>query len=604
MPVRAKTSIAPAPSADEIRAQLTRIVESVEFAVPERGRAFLRYVVGETIEGRGDRIKAYSVAIEVFNRTEAFTQDDPVVRIEAGRLRRSLERYYLVAGQADPIRIDLPKGGYVPTFAWNAKPPAPPPAKAAAVTEPPPAGLVGVPAHAPLPGAPDVGWSAPSRLGRFIPAAIGLALVCVGVGAWSASPWGPPSSEPIRAAVPDRPTLVVVPFADLGGGPEAKVYALGLTEELLSELPRFKELTVFGRETSESLATSADSTRLRNDLGARYLLTGGVQVDQGRVHVTARLVETATSAILWSQSYDNILRSGDLFAIQSDVAGKVASAVAQPYGIIFKAAAAEPAKQPPDDLEAYLCTLSFYGYRAQLSVEKHALLLGCLERAVARFPSYATAWAMLSIAYLDEDRFAFNHQGGSQTPLERSLDAAQRAVQLEPENIRALQALMTALFFNQKPAKSLAVGKSALVLNPNDTELMGEFGTRLAMAGQWSRGADLLKEALARNPGGSGFYRGTLALAAYMQGDSATALREIQQANLKNFPLYHVVAAIIYADAGMETEATRERTLFLQMRPDFVANLDAELTKRNIQPADRPRLVAGLKKAGFAIPQS
>jgi len=109
---------------------------------------------------------------------------------------------------------------------------------------------------------------------------------------------------------------------------------------------------------------------------------------------------------------------------------------------------------------------------------------------------------------------------------------------------------------------------------------------------------------LARNPGGSGFYRGTLALAAYMQGDSATALREIQQANLKNFPLYHVVAAIIYADAGMETEATRERTLFLQMRPDFVANLDAELTKRNIQPADRPRLVAGLKKAGFAIPQS
>ena len=135
----------------------------------------------------------------------------------------------------------------------------------------------------------------------------------------------------------------------------------------------------------------------------------------------ARLVETRRARSCGRRSYDNTLRSGDLFAIQSDVAGQVASAVAQPYGIIFKAAAADSAKQPPDDLDAYFCTLSFYGYRAQLSVEKHALLLGCLERAVARFPSYATAWAMLSIAYLDEDRFAFNHHGGSQTPLERSL---------------------------------------------------------------------------------------------------------------------------------------------------------------------------------------
>ena len=88
-----------------------------EFQLPERGRAFLRYIVEESLAGRAKRIKAYSIAIEVFGRDEGITPDDPVVRIEAARLRRALERYYLVAGQSDPIRIDIPKGSYVPVFA-------------------------------------------------------------------------------------------------------------------------------------------------------------------------------------------------------------------------------------------------------------------------------------------------------------------------------------------------------------------------------------------------------------------------------------------------------------------------------------------------------
>src|SRR6478752_2290489 len=110
---RSKSGETLPPSEDEVRAQLDRITESIEFKVPDRGRAFLRYVVEEALAGRADRIKAYSVALEVFKRGETFTQDEPVVPIEAGRLRRAIERYYLVAGQADLIRIDLPKGGYV-----------------------------------------------------------------------------------------------------------------------------------------------------------------------------------------------------------------------------------------------------------------------------------------------------------------------------------------------------------------------------------------------------------------------------------------------------------------------------------------------------------
>src|SRR3954447_7959694 len=112
-------SVRPPPSPDEIRAELERIISSPEFPVPARAVAFLRYVVEESLAGRATRIKGYSIAIEVFDRDESFTQDDPVVRIEAGRLRRALERYFLLSGHSDPIRIEIPKGAYVPVFSWS-----------------------------------------------------------------------------------------------------------------------------------------------------------------------------------------------------------------------------------------------------------------------------------------------------------------------------------------------------------------------------------------------------------------------------------------------------------------------------------------------------
>ena len=102
---------------DQIQLQLERIIASSAFDASRRNRAFLRFIVEESLAGRADRIKAYTIATSVLGRDEAFDpQSDPIVRIEASRLRRSLERYYLKAGQHDPIRIEIPKWGYVPSF--------------------------------------------------------------------------------------------------------------------------------------------------------------------------------------------------------------------------------------------------------------------------------------------------------------------------------------------------------------------------------------------------------------------------------------------------------------------------------------------------------
>ncbi len=227
------------PCIEEIRAQLKRIVSSPEFPGMGRAAAFLRYVVDEAIAGRAGRIKGYSIAIEVFGRNETFTQDDPVVRIEAGRLRRSLERYYLLEGQNDPVRIDIPKGGYTPAFSWNRAAPA-------------------EQETAPVPGqsSREPWWHAKRAV------LAGFLAVLAASAAWMLG--GLALAPPLYSsndAVPDRPALVVAPFANLGDGPEAQLYAVGLTEELLTVLPRFKEIKVFGRETSKSSRVVALSWR-------------------------------------------------------------------------------------------------------------------------------------------------------------------------------------------------------------------------------------------------------------------------------------------------------------------------------------------------------
>jgi TolB-like protein/tetratricopeptide (TPR) repeat protein len=570
------------PSVDNVRAELDRLAASPEFEVPPRAKKFLRYIVEETLAGRADRIKAYTVGIEVFERDPGFdAQSDPVVRIEAGRLRRALERYYLIAGLSDPVVISVPKGGYVPHFELRAtqqavspRPAVPPPEKASA--------------------------PAPQRRMLWLGAgAAASTAFLIGISLWN-SPRN--VSKPTIETSPAVPTIAVMPFANLGDLPEAKIYAEGLTEEVMSQVARFKELSVLGRETSRSIPPSADLAQIHRALGARYLLEGSVRAATNQLRVTGRLLDAKTGAVLWSQTYDEDLRVRDLLTIQNDVAQKVATAVAQPYGIIFQADGTRAGAKAPDGLEAYACSLKFYGYRTVLSAESHAAIRSCLEQAVAANPGYATAWAMLSILYLDEDRFRFNPKTGPPAAIQRATAAARRAIRLDPANVRALQALMMALFFAQQPAEALEIGERAVALNPNDTELLAELGTRVGQVGAWARGTALLEQALARNPAHSNYYNGVLAHHAYMQGDYRRAEALIRQVNLDKFPLYHFVAAIIYAQLDMKPQAAAARNQFLRVLPNFFENWEQEVAKRNYRPEDAIHLVEGARKAGFPLP--
>lgn len=554
------------PDKSVVLAQLKRILASQDFDATGRTRKFLSYVVEEAVDGRADRIKAYSIATEVFGRDSVFdAHSDPIVRIEAGHLRRALDRYYLTAGTTDAVVISVPKGGYVPRFEVRASPQA--------------AAQEGRPSHR---------W-------RVTPIAIASLSVLV-VTAWLSSQWL--RSESTQA--PAIPRLLVRPFDDLTNTGNSQAIARGLTQEIIGQIAKFKDIVTVEGDPRDERGTSTARSSASNP---RYVLAGDINVTDNEFRVRARVLNRVDNSVIWANSYSGDLKASKLIATVTDIARQVATPLGQPYGVIYQADASQRPQSAPEDWQAYACTLTYYAYRASLDGKKHPAVRKCLEEAVRSFPNYATAWALLSQAYVDEIRFRYPiDPSSSPASIDRALDAARRAVELDPGNIRALQAQMFALYFHGEVEAALKIGEQALGLNPNDTELVGEYGYRLALAGNWPRGCALMNEARERNPGPLAYYESGLALCSYFKGDLREAAMWITKTPASENPNYHMIAAAIYGESGQTTEAARERAWLEAHAPRLIANLRSEVALRVVRREDIDHLMQSLRKAGIVPP--
>ncbi len=367
-----------------------------------------------------------------------------------------------------------------------------------------------------------------------------------------------------------------------------------MTEEIIGRIAKFRELVVVA-------APQESDTPPLEPNSERYVLDGSVRLENGKARLMAKVVRGGS--VVWANIYDDDLNVRALLEIQNDIANQVATAIARPYGVIFQADAARAdATNAPDDWAAYSCTLSYYTYRANFDPKVADSVRACLEKSVARFPEYATAWALLSLMYVDKLRFRQNPDPANSSLLNRATVAARRAVELDPENIRSLQAQMMVLAFKSDVEAALKVGEHAVEINPNDAEFLGEYGARLAVAGEWARGAKFIAMAMDRNPSRSSLLEASLALCLYMQRDYRGAAVWIKRAEVPLHPHYHLFAAIIYGQLGDEAGAERERTWILVNAPGLVQNLRQELTMRSMKPEDQAHFAEGLQKAGIAVP--
>jgi TolB-like protein len=568
------------PSSDEVREQLEQILASGEFCSPESGRKLLRFVVTETLEGRSRYLKGLTVAQGVFGRGTRFdAQNDPVVRTAAGRLRRELERYYLVAGRSDRVTISIPKGGYVPFFEYSSKPSGPRDAFTAGI------GVTSDVAPATL--THTVEKAGPSRWHSFFKATV--AVIAIGSMSFAIVP-RLISPQSIPLSQDGRPKLLVAPIEAITRDAITTRLAEGLTEEIVGKLSRFNEIAIIGStQTSAGRETDSDP---------HFVLQGSLMVDATRARSIVRVVRRPEEEIIWAHQYDANLTTHDEIDLAADLAGRIATAIAQPYGVIFQADAGRAADYS-GEWDAYGCTLSYYSYRLQPTSRAHESVKTCLAEAVTRFPLNATYLALHSLTLLDEVRFPFKL--GIVTPpdaLANAADLAERAVRLDDRDAKAYQALMLANFFGGKIEAALNAGAAAFEINPGDTEVAGEYGLRLAMAGKWETGCRLISDAISMDAGPRGYYEVGMALCALMRGDLQVAEQWSSISDLDYNPMHRLVLTSILGSLGKTAEARKEMEWLELNAPALMDDVSNQVKARLKRPEDQDIFFTGLSAAG------
>ncbi|MBP2311296.1 tetratricopeptide repeat protein [Azospirillum soli] len=611
-----------APVAPElIDEALARVLASRSLRSSARGRRFLQFIVQEAQAGRADRIKAYTIAMDVFDRDADFDASlDPVVRIQAGRLRQALEHYYLTEGTDDPVRISIPKGSYVPHFLVQPRTPlAGRLEDVQATAAPETSGSFITLDEQEQDVNPDESATPPSATSELLPpfrasrprmalaagAVLAVAAFLLLITAWGGAfaPSRPDSSPPDmeRTVAIRGPSLLVLPFANATGDPAQDLFADGFTEDLIGALIRFKNVLVYGADTSFRYRSALAPSMEQPETPIDYMIKGSIGQNSNQLQITVSLIRAKDHRYLWSDSFRHDLSPTTMLDLRQDIAAQVARALAQSHGAIQQEEMRVTAKRPPQELSSYECMVRTRQYWRQPNAETHRQMRGCLERAVKSDPLYADAWAALAMVTIDEARLGFNPRAERPDPVGAGLRMALHAAALAPDNPLPLQALGLAHWLSQEPELSIAAYEQALALNPNDSDILADLGRCYGVIGEWQKGIPLIREAFARNPAHPNWYRIVIALYHYMNGRYDEALAEAERVDLPQVILTHVALAMIHGQAGHKAEATQAVQAILRLDPNFGERAVAEFKRRNIPPATTTKIVEGLQKAGLAV---
>jgi TolB-like protein len=394
--------------------------------------------------------------------------------------------------------------------------------------------------------------------------------------------------------------VAVLPFKHSGANVELTALADGLSEDIVTGLSRFSYLKVIARSSTLRYAReSGDVRSIGKDLGARYVMEGSLRQAGSKLRVAAQLVDAASGAHLWAETYDRPFNADAIFEFQDDVVPRIVSTVADMHGVLPHTMSEAVHGKKLEDLSPYEALLRSFSYYERLTPDEHAASRDALERAVQQAPSHADCWAMLSMLYADEYKTRFNARPD---PLERALDAARRAIELAPSNSLGPQALASVQFFRRELQSFSIAADRAIALNPMDGSCAAYLGMLKAFAGDWQRGCALTLRAMQLNPHHPGWYWFASCYDAYRKNDFRGTVNIALKLNTRGLWGANLVLAAAYGQLG-EPEAGRGalRNL-LALSPDFAAVAREEIGKWwNWDPGLTESLIDGLRKAGLEI---
>jgi adenylate cyclase len=394
-------------------------------------------------------------------------------------------------------------------------------------------------------------------------------------------------AAPAEATALDRPSIAVLPFNNLSGDAGQAYFSDGITEDLITELSRFRDLVVIARNSSFAFKGQAlDTGELGRRLGVRYLLEGSVRRAGDRVRITVQLVDAATGGHLWADRYDRAL--DDIFAVQDEVVARIAMTLASR----IQAAGLERAKRKPTtDLAAYDCVLRGMEQFAGYGPDANAAARQLFERAVALDPNYALAHAYLALLIFAEE---WGDAAASQ--LARCLAHAHRAVALDDADSRCHRALAMPLLNAHEFERADFHSERAVALNPN-AHAATNRGYVLCFLGRPDEAVMWVRRAIDLNPFHPGWYWRVFARALHDAGGHAEAIPVFERILARRFH-HEARLAACHAQLGHTDAARHGVARVLAAKPDFSSHgWAASLPYRHEE--DRQRLLAELLAAGL-----
>ena len=419
-----------------------------------------------------------------------------------------------------------------------------------------------------------------------------VVLVLLGAGAWAGWRWLKTPTSAGRPALPDKPSVAVLPFTNLSRDPSQEYFNDGITEDLITGLSKLSGLFVIARNSVFTYKGKAVKiSDVARDLGVRYVLEGGVQRWDSRVRITAQLVDAMTGYHIWAERYDREVR--DIFTLQDEVTQQIVRALAVKLTEGEQGRIARVRTSP----EVYDLVLRGSVERRRTTREANAESRRLYAKALDLDPTYAQAYMGLSWAHLQSWQLLWTTDRDT---LERAQELAERAIVLD-DTLAAGHSLLGQIYLWKKDHdRAIAQAERAVALAPNDADGYETLAEVLAWAGRPEESIKFIRQAMRLNPHYPFFYLWTLGHASYLArrtDDAVGAFSKAVQQN-PNFLPAHAYLAVLFVEAGREREAREKWERLNRLSPKAsLASLQERLPYR--RAADLDRFLTAAHKAGM-----
>jgi adenylate cyclase len=541
---------------------LARILKNGLATASDRQRRLIEYLATEELAGRGDRLKAVSIATDVLGRSVDFDpQTDSIVRVEMGRMRKALDLYYATYGVNDPVRIKFEKGSYRPKFEWIAD---------AATARP--------------------STRTPKRLWLLI--ALVLITALAGGVLFFFLPFGKTLMD--RQAKPisiGGPKVAVAPIAFSSDTPGLDYLATGMQGELVGILAEFDWLTVFPIPTDQPSDKAFPDKMGRID----YIVRNTVRTANGKVAVSALLTDGKTGAVLWSNHYESPLEAAGLFDLQRNIAARIASDIGRPRGIIASlenTRIANDSFRTPEGSDCQLHAFRFYGTFDRADYKD---AFTCAESASKT--NDANALALFAALELAGQNFGYD---GPSSPgrRARAIKLADQAFRLDDLGSLPRMASYTAAICGGDEERFRRISGLSLRDYPNNPAVLFDVAQHIILGmSEWSEGIALLERAHKLNPISDPTYGVLIAFDALQRGqDDKTILTALNLSSGTLSPSLQIIEMALRAHVGDQTGADRMRrslqALGFTQRSDYLDLIDRACWTKQVKNTIKQLLAA------------